>query len=362
MKKVLKILLCVSFILMIGCNDGGGGDGGDEKIIPPYTQISTGVLYNSVNIDPLDTHFYKFTSESNGNYTISLTDLVSDMSWVLYTNRDINNPGVIDWQDDFLANNDEIGTTPSLSEGDTYYLAVDEWDDVFSSYDLQILYIGCITRPGDCITWPEIMFYQFSGNDATAIDSSGSNLNANIVGCNRVQGKVGEGLEILPEGYVWYEYPHGTDDGFNDSFEETDEISIETWIQLTTVEPLAIYHIFGGENEGVKFQINDEKLEFLYYNAGWKTIITGNSPLAANTWYYVAVTYNGRKARIYINGVENASRSIERNFPDWEHWHIGNKNVEGSSSNTFQGIIDELRVSNVKLTATEISDYYNDTK
>ena len=29
MKKVLKILLCVSFILMIGCNDGGGGDGCD---------------------------------------------------------------------------------------------------------------------------------------------------------------------------------------------------------------------------------------------------------------------------------------------------------------------------------------------
>ena len=28
MKKILKILLCVSFILMIGCNDGGGGGGG----------------------------------------------------------------------------------------------------------------------------------------------------------------------------------------------------------------------------------------------------------------------------------------------------------------------------------------------
>ena len=31
MKKVLKILLCVSFILMIGCN---GGDGGGVEEIP----------------------------------------------------------------------------------------------------------------------------------------------------------------------------------------------------------------------------------------------------------------------------------------------------------------------------------------
>jgi hypothetical protein len=145
MKKILKILLCVSFILMIGCNDGGG-DGGEEKIIPPYTEMLIEVLYKSVSIEPFDTHFYKFIPESDGSYTISLTNLASDMGWVLYTNPDIMNPGVIDQQDDFLANNDEIGTTPFLTGGVTYYLAIDEWDNVIGSYDLQIQSILGINR------------------------------------------------------------------------------------------------------------------------------------------------------------------------------------------------------------------------
>lgn len=102
-------------------------------------------------------------------------------------------------------------------------------------------------------------------------------------------------------------------------------------------------------------------MELLY---GDKTVvIAGNSTIAADTWYHVAVTYDSSDAHLYINGVEDNYRNIIYPFPGWYNiFYIGNQCATGSPSNDFPGIIDELRISNAKRTATEISDYYNETK
>jgi hypothetical protein len=210
---------------------------------------------------------------------------------------------------------------------------------------------------------PTILFSQFEGSGSTAIDSSGNDLHATIEGCGRVPGKVGKGLEILPGGYVTYDFITDSSISMHDPFMDTGAISIEAWIKMTTVQPGETYHIFGGGYDGVRFQVNDQKIEFLYDFDGWSTVVAGNSSLVADTWYYVTVTYDNTEAHIYVNGVEDNYRNVIYPFPYWNNrWYIGNQHSTGTGSNDFPGIIDELRVSNIKLSSIEIVNYYESTK
>jgi hypothetical protein len=218
-------------------------------------------------------------------------------------------------------------------------------------------------------TTPTILYYQFEGTGFKTLDSSGNGIEATIVGCSRVPGKVGNGLEILPAGYVWYEngwYQNSANvpGGMDAPFMSTGEVSIETWIKMSTAQAGQTYHIFGGGYDGIRFQVNDTKLEFLYGSyPNWTPVIAGNSSLVADTWYYVAVTYDSSDAYIFINGVEDNHANVIYSFPHWNNrWYIGNQHSTGSGSNGFPGVIDELRLSNVALREADITDYYNATK
>ncbi len=64
------------------------------------------------------------------------------MGWTLFTNPDPFNPNIIDELDDNIDNSDETGSTVALIEDETYYLAIDEWDEVSS--ELTAGYISII--------------------------------------------------------------------------------------------------------------------------------------------------------------------------------------------------------------------------
>jgi chitodextrinase len=85
---------------------------------------------------------------------------------------------------------------------------------------------------------------------------------------------------------------------------------------------------------------------------GQDVIVYGPAALPANTWTHVAMTYNGATIRFYVNGVEVASGpktgSIATSANPLE---IGGDGIWGQY---FQGLIDEVRVYNVALTAQQI--------
>ena len=72
-----------------------------------------------------------------------------------------------------------------------------------------------------------------------------------------------------------------------------------------------------------------------------------------NTWTHVAMTYNGAQMRLYVNGVLVGQRaqtgSIQTNN--------GQLRIGGSAAfgEFFQGMIDEVRIYNRALSATEIT-------
>jgi len=81
-----------------------------------------------------------------------------------------------------------------------------------------------------------------------------------------------------------------------------------------------------------------------------------------NQWYYVVGTFDGSKARIYINGVEESSgifpaRIIANSRDLYINHHTWNNGID--SSQRMQGLIDEIRISKIARSAEEIAYYYN---
>lgn len=80
----------------------------------------------------------------------------------------------------------------------------------------------------------------------------------------------------------------------------------------------------------------------------------GVSALAAKTWTHLAATYDSATLRLYVNGVQVASRSISDSLTSsTKALQIGGDAAFGQY---FRGIIDEVRVYNRALSTSEIQN------
>ena len=80
--------------------------------------------------------------------------------------------------------------------------------------------------------------------------------------------------------------------------------------------------------------------------------------LAANTWSYLAATYDGATLRLYLNGNQVASHrhTPARSPPRRARLQIGGDSIYGQY---FKGLIDNVRVSNIALSAAAIQTDMN---
>jgi hypothetical protein len=76
------------------------------------------------------------------------------------------------------------------------------------------------------------------------------------------------------------------------------------------------------------------------------------SQLAANTWSHLAATYDGTTLRLYVNGVQVATRAVVAPLlTSTGALRLGGNSIRGEY---FQGRLDEVRLYNRALTSTEI--------
>ena len=83
----------------------------------------------------------------------------------------------------------------------------------------------------------------------------------------------------------------------------------------------------------------------------------GTSALAANTWSYLAATYDGATLRLYVNGAEVSSQAQTGNIATSTNpLQIGGDSIYGQY---FQGLIDDVRIYNTALTQSQIQTDMN---
>ena len=80
--------------------------------------------------------------------------------------------------------------------------------------------------------------------------------------------------------------------------------------------------------------------------------VFATTTLAANTWAHLALTYDGATLRLYLNGTQVSSLAQTGTIPTSTNpLQIGGDSLFGQY---FNGIIDEVRVYNVALTAAQV--------
>ncbi len=78
----------------------------------------------------------------------------------------------------------------------------------------------------------------------------------------------------------------------------------------------------------------------------------GPAALTINTWTHLAATYDGATVRLYVNGTQVASGARSGPLaPSTHPLQIGGDSIYGQY---FAGLIDDVRVYNVALTAAQI--------
>lgn len=135
-------------------------------------------------------------------------------------------------------------------------------------------------------------------------------------------------------------------DGVNDQVNlpflfdpNTTNFTAEAWVKPTLVDGNA--HIFVQQNDGAgngrTFLAIGSANKFYTFLGG--SALSGTTTVSANTWYHVAVIWDGAALRLFVNGVEEASASAS----------IVNANgtmILGTGKSgvlPYQGVMDEVR-------------------
>jgi Concanavalin A-like lectin/glucanases superfamily/Secretion system C-terminal sorting domain len=186
---------------------------------------------------------------------------------------------------------------------------------------------------------------------STLIDSSSFKNNASIIeGPSWVEGK--RGLALNLNGTI--DYCSVPDDP---TLNISSAITIAAWVKPGKYATQRIIRkVDGTKNLGYSLFLGiDSTISIRFDNSNLKRVkSTTKYPGTGDTWMHIAATYDGTTIRLYINGVEENTLTASFDIGITEN----SLTIGASDSDTqhFGGSLDDLRIYNYALSATEISD------
>ncbi len=191
-----------------------------------------------------------------------------------------------------------------------------------------------------------------TGNDGVFTGDGSANI-------KWVPGKSGTALEFSGEfgASQWVEIPH------SDDMDIRDAITMEAWVFPTTID---------GDKRTIitknSYYLQVEpttQIATYFYEVDPAGYHLSDGTVNENEWAHIAVTYDGSEIKLYINGAPDivvAATGQIRTNPD-SGVHIGGEKdpaIEGDCCpRYFQGIIDELKISDFAKTDDQILESMN---
>jgi protocatechuate 3,4-dioxygenase beta subunit len=187
-------------------------------------------------------------------------------------------------------------------------------------------------------------YWQADGN---AADSIGSN-NGTLRNASYAVGIAGQSFVTGPDQYV--EVPDSPD------LDIPQYVTIEAWVNPAGAGGDRVILSKGDSNVGdgwhMMLRQGNTLAVHARYGTDWQLIETADT-VPAGSWHHVAYTYDGAQARLYIDGVEKASRAfsglIQQNGRPLK---IGTVDQNAAF---FSGQVDEIALSNSALSAGELA-------
>jgi hypothetical protein len=195
--------------------------------------------------------------------------------------------------------------------------------------------------------------WSFNGKDMSgnsAIDRSGSGNNGTLTnGPTRTIGKVGQALSF---------------DGANDSvllsssrnLPSTADWTVSSWVKTVFAGPETVLSNSNGGPVYNLLGIGTSKIWYHHYNGGWLSQY-GTSNIADDAWHFLTwVNHSNNTMDLYVDGVAevvSASSTLEGS---------GLVNQIGKGWDgvyAMNGKIDEVRIYNRALSASEVLNLYN---
>lgn len=167
---------------------------------------------------------------------------------------------------------------------------------------------------------------------------------------------VGAGLSIMLDGLN--DYVEG-----QTTFIPTDASSytVEAWVNTGYVDKdqtiLSFSNTGTNDNSNQLLVRNDAKLVWQISNGATVAAKLVGSTLTANKWYHVALSKNGQRYTLYVNGTNVASNNFSIASTSRNTFTIGAVNKSGVVSGYFNGQIDEVRLWETARTQDDIREY-----
>jgi hypothetical protein len=191
--------------------------------------------------------------------------------------------------------------------------------------------------------------YGFEETSATSATDSSTNGNTGTIReATRTAGKFGQALNF---------------DGVNDwvsvndaaSLHLTSGMTLEAWVKpsaLSQWRTVLMKERTGGLSYGL-YANSDTNRPTVNVAMTAEQDIRGTAQLGLSTWTHLAATYDGTTLRLYVNGTQVATKALTGALASGtQPLRIGGNGIWGE---WFAGLIDEVRVYDHALTATEIT-------
>lgn len=190
--------------------------------------------------------------------------------------------------------------------------------------------------------------YNFNEATGTTVnDASGNGNSGTISGATRAAGKFGNALSFNGTS-DWVTIPHAA------VLNLTTALTLEAWVKPSALADWRAV-LLKESSSGLSYALyasDTASHPSGYIRRSGDVGASGSSAPALNTWTHLATTYDGATLRLFVNGVQAASRAVTGSIvTSASPLRIGGDSVWGEY---FSGLIDEVRVYNRALTAVEI--------